>query len=382
MKELGLQSYRFSVSWPRVLPEGRGRVNPAGLDFYDRLVDALLEAGIAPNATLNHWDLPQALQDAGGWPDRETVGWFADYARILFDRLGDRVPMWSTHNEPWVTAFMGYGFGEMAPGIADISQAYQAAHHLLLSHGKAVQIFRQGGYRGEIGIILNVHHSVPASDSQADLDAHQRYFDEAIGLFAGPLFHGQYPQGLFQWLGPMAPQVLSGDLEAIHRSLDFLGLNYYLSVAVTYDQRAGYLKKRETHLRQPLWGTTEMGWGVYPPGLAAVLQTFKEQYGNPKMYITENGCAALEEAGPAGFVRDNERVAYLRAHLIAAHDAIQSGVDLRGYYVWSLMDNFEWAHGYRPRFGLVRVDYSTLERIPKQSYHWYREVIQANGVVE
>jgi beta-glucosidase len=382
MKDLGLQSYRFSISWPRVLPEGRGRLNPAGLDFYDRLVDTLLEAGIAPNATLNHWDLPQALQDAGGWPDRGTVGWFAEYARLMFDRLGDRVPMWSTHNEPWVVAFLGYGFGEMAPGIAGISQAYQAAHHLLLAHGQAVQIFRQGGYRGEIGIVLNVHHSVPASDSQADLDAHQRHFDEAMGLFAGPIFHGQYPQELFHWLGPMAPQVLPGDLEAIRQPIDFLGLNYYFSMMLAYDQRAGYLKKRETHLKQPLWGTTEMGWGVYPSGLTAVLQTFKERYGNPRMYITENGCAALDEAGPDGFVRDNERVAYLRAHLIAAHDAIQSGVDLRGYYVWSLMDNFEWAHGYRPRFGLVRVDFSSLDRIPKQSYHWYREVIQANGVVE
>ena len=382
MKELGLGSYRFSISWPRVIPEGRGPANPKGLDFYDRLVDRLLGAGIQPNATLNHWDLPQALQDAGGWPNRDTVDGFVDYARLMFDRLGDRVAFWSTHNEPWVVAFIGYAQGVMAPGLADYSQAYQAMHHLLLSHGRAVDAFRQGGYPGQIGIVLNTDHSIPATQGEADLAARQRHYENLIALAAGPLFKGQYPQMLMDWIGPLAPTILPGDLEQIDRPMDFLGLNYYFSTEVAFDTRGGQLKLQATPKTLPMWGRTEMGWGVYPSGLTELLLDFKNNYGNPAIYITENGCAALDCPDSQGFVNDPERIQYLRAHLIAAHDAIQAGVNLQGYYVWSLMDNFEWAEGYRPRFGLIRVDFSTLARTPKQSYHWFREVIAANGVSE
>jgi beta-glucosidase len=382
MKDLGLKAYRFSISWPRVIPGGKGSSNSKGLGFYDRLVDRLLEAGIQPNATLDHWDLPQALQDEGGWPNRVTVDHFVEYARLMFERLGDRVLTWSTHNEPWVVAFNGYGQGVFPPGIEDTSQAYQTMHHLLLSHGKAVEVFRQGSYPGQIGIVLNTDYSIPASQSEADLAARQRHYENLIALAAGPLFHGKYPQGLMDWLGPMAPQIQPGDLEQISRPIDFLGLNYYFSTQVANNARGGQLKVEVQPLSLPMWGRTEMGWGIYPPGLTEMLLDFKNNYGIPKIYITENGCAALDQQDAQGFVNDAERIQYLRAHLIAVHDAIQAGVDVRGYYVWSLMDNFEWAEGFRPRFGLVRVDFDTLARIPKKSYSWYMEVIANNAVSE
>ncbi|MEN4041261.1 MAG: GH1 family beta-glucosidase [Anaerolineaceae bacterium] len=382
MKSLGLQAYRFSISWPRILPAGRGQVNPKGLDFYDRLVDRLLEAGMIPNATLYHWDLPQALQDLGGWPNRDITNWFADYARIMFDRLGDRVAMWATHNEPGVIAYHGYAYGDMAPGIASLPQAYQTAHHLLLSHGKAVQVFRAGNYKGEIGIVLNVSAQQAANNLPADQAALQRAYDAQTGLWACPLFKGYYPQELFEWLGAMAPKVEAGDLEIIHRPIDFIGLNYYMSFDISFSHTGGPLKLSAKMKHAPLWGETEMGWGVYPQGLTNVLLDFKHNYGNPRMYITENGTAALDVPDHNGFVKDHQRINYLRAHFLAAHNAIQAGANLRGYFVWSLMDNFEWAYGYRPRFGLIRINYETLERTPKASAYWYREVIQRNGVEE
>jgi beta-glucosidase len=382
MRALGLQSYRFSVSWPRVVPQGRGAVNEKGLDFYDRLVDNLLEANIAPNVTLNHWDLPQAIQDEGGWPNRDSADWFADYARVMFDRLGDRVAMWATHNEPYVVAFAGYANGDLAPGIADYSQAHQAAHHLLLSHGKAVQVFRQGGCKGEIGIVLDCQHYQSASESDADRAAWQRAYDEHVALFARPIFRGQYPEGLFEWIGPHAPDVHEGDMDLIGQPIDFLGVNYYMTKSVSFDPHDRLLKLAETQLSAPGWGRTEKDWGINPAGLTAVLLDFKERYGNPKVYVTENGCALKDTPDADGFVADWGRVEFLRAHLRAVHDAIQVGADVRGYYVWSLMDNFEWADGYASRFGIVRTDYETLERIPKQSARWYSEVIARNGVAE
>jgi len=378
MKELGLQSYRFSISWPRVVPQGRGPVNEKGLDFYDQLVDHLLTAGILPNATLNHWDFPQALQEAGGWPNRDSADWFAEYARVVFDRLGDRVPLWSTHNEPWVIAFLGYATGLHAPGICDYSQAYQAVHHLLLSHGKTVQLFRQGGYKGEIGIVLNLEHVVPASERKADRAACQRVYEETESLFLAPLFRGHYPEMLFEWIGSHQPRVMAGDLDLIRQSIDFLGVNHYRTEAVSHSIAGSLLKAESTPLSASGWGQTEMGWGVDPPGLTAVLLDLKENYGNPKMYITENGCAFRDVPDEMGFVADWARVNYLRAHLRAALDAIEAGVNLHGYYAWSLLDNFEWAMGYGPRFGLVRVDYETGMRIPKQSARWYSEAISRN----
>jgi len=382
LKSLGMKSYRFSVSWPRVLPEGKGTVNPKGLAFYDRLVDKLLEAGIQPMVTLNHWDLPQVLQDAGGWPNRDCADWFAEYARVMFDKLGSRVPFWATHNEPWVVAFMGYSLGVLAPGLADTSSAFQAAHHLLLSHGKAVQIFRQGQYKGGIGIVLNASHKVPTSEKEEDRVAAQRAFDYEVGVFADPLFKGEYPPKLIEWLGPMAPKVQDGDLALIHTPLDFVGLNYYMGFDVAYDANGGLFKFNQVQKTLPMAGYTEVGWGIYPAGLKALLLTFKDRYGNPPLYITENGTAARDLPDDKGYVEDWERVNYIRAHLLAAHDAIQAGANLRGYYVWSLMDNFEWSQGFTPRFGIVRVDYVTQKRVPKLSAHWYREVISRNTVDE
>jgi beta-glucosidase len=380
MRELGLRSYRFSVAWTRVLPGGRGAINSKGLDFYDRLVDELRAAGIEPNATLNHWDFPQALQDAGGWANRDSVDWFADYARIVFERLGDRVAMWATHNEPWVVAFLGHATGDHAPGLCDYSRAYQVAHHLLLSHGRAVQAFRQGAYPGRIGIVLDLNHLLPASESEADRAARRRAYENFGGLFLEPLLHGHYPPALMDWLGPHAPRVAAGDLAQIGQPLDFLGVNHYRTETVAHNVAGGLLKAAHSQVLAPGWGHTEMGWGVNPPGLRAVLLDIKENYGNPPVYITENGCAFPDEPDADGLVRDWARLSYLREHLRSVHEALQAGADVRGYFAWSLMDNFEWARGYGPRFGLVRVDYPTQRRTPKQSARWYAEVIQRNEV--
>ncbi|GAB4531545.1 MAG: GH1 family beta-glucosidase [Anaerolineae bacterium] len=380
MRELGLQAYRFSVAWTRILPQGCGPVNSKGLDFYERLVDHLLASDIIPVANLYHWDLPQALQEQGGWPNRDSPSWFADYARVVFDRLGDRVTLWATQNEPWVAAFLGYGTGEHAPGLCDYSQAYQTAHHLLLAHGRAVQVFRQGGYKGEIGIIIDLDHFEPASAREADVAACQRAWDEKARLFLDPLFKGKYPEELFEWIGPHRPQVLGDDLETIAQPLDYLGINHYKSWRVYHTTGGSLLKAGFTPMSAPGWALTDMGWGVYPPGLLAVILYVKNNYRVPKLYVTENGCAFPDAPDEAGFVADWSRVDYLRGHLRAVWDAIQAGADVRGYFLWSLMDNFEWARGFGPRFGLVRVEYDTGKRIPKQSAHWYRQVIAQNGL--
>jgi beta-glucosidase len=382
MQSLGLRSYRFSIAWPRILPQGAGAVNAAGLDFYDRLVDELLAANITPLATLYHWDLPQALQDRGGWANRDVVDWFAEYARAVWGRLADRTRHWVTLNEPWCTAFLGHATGEHAPGKCNFGEAYQTVHHLLLAHGQAVQQFRQGGYGGEIGIVVNLDHFVPASASPADTAARQRAYDENTNLFLEPLFHGHYPEGLLDWIGPHQPQVRAGDLELIRQPIDFLGINYYKTHAVGYAVNGGLLKLASAPVSAPSQGLTAMGWGINPPGLTAVLLDIKNRFGNPKLYITENGCALADTPNPDGFVADWGRVNYLRDHLNAAHAAIQAGANLQGYYAWSLMDNFEWAWGYGPRFGMVRVDFQTGQRIPKQSARWYSGAIAANGFSE
>ncbi len=382
IQELGLKAYRFSISWSRVLPQGGGKPNPAGLGFYDRLVDRLQAVGVMPVVTLYHWDLPQALHEAGGWPSRDVTDRFVDYARLMFDTLGDRVAMWDTHNEPRVAAFLGYGDGIFAPGLADYSQAYQAAHHLLLAHGKCVQLFRQGGYRGQIGIILDSEHSLPASDGDADQAAWQRYYEQDTGFFADALFKGEYPPMLMDWIGSMAPRVLSGDMQVISQLIDFLGVNYYRTTTVAFNPGGGQLKCRAIPQTLPMWGYTELGWGVYPAGLTAVLLNIKSRYGSRPLYLTENGCATRDVPDTHGYVDDVERIDFMRGHIAAAHEALAAGVDLKGYFVWSLLDNFEWAEGYTPRFGLVRVDYPTQARAPKRSYHWYREVIRRNGLAD
>lgn len=379
-KELGIPCYSFTIAWTRVLPNGRGAVNPKGLDFYDRLTDHLLAAGIQPKATLYHWDLPQTLQEVGGWPHRDSPDWFADYAYVVFNRLGDRVKLWATHNEPWVAAFLGYAAGLHAPGICDYSQAYQAVHHLLLAHGKTVQVFRQGGYRGQIGLILNLNGILPASECNADVAAAQRIHDETHALFLDPVFTGAYPQRLFDFIGPHQPKVRQGDLEIIHQPLDFLGLNYYNTDVVAFDVYGGLNKAQIRPYSAPGWGYTDMGWGIHPGGLKNEILYVKEKYGNPPLYITENGCALLDVPAEDEFVVDWDRIHFIKAHLISLHEAIQSGADVRGYFVWSIFDNFEWERGYGPRFGLVRVNYETLKRTPKQSAYWYRDVVANNAI--
>jgi len=380
MKSLGLKTYRFSISWPRVLPRGRGRANAKGLDFYDRLVDQLLAADLLPNATLHHWDTPQALHDKGGWTRRSSADWFAEYAHLMFERLGDRVAYWSTHNEPWVFAFLGYALGIFPPGMADLSQAYQVSHHLLLSHGKAVQAFRQGNYKGKIGIVLNFSHYQAASEDPADRAAFRRAYENGIGLFMEPIFHGRYPETLFDWIGPHAARVESGDLRTISLPIDFLGVNYYFTVEVSFDPRAGQLKAATVQPHDERFPRTEMGWGVYPVGLTKLLLHLKETYNPPPILITENGSAFADTPSASGVVDDPLRILYLRTHLEAIWQAIQADVDVRGYYIWSLLDNYEWTHGYTPRFGIVRVNFETGERIPKHSAAWYQQVVARNGL--
>jgi beta-glucosidase len=380
LKELRIHNYGFSIAWTRILPQGYGAVNQKGLDFYDRLVDEILKADIQPKATLFHWDLPQALQDVGGWNQRDTTDHFADYARIVFDKLADRVHVWATHNEPWVASFLGYAAGLHAPGICDYSQAYQAAHHILLSHGKAVQIFRQGGYKGTIGLVVNLNGLIPASEREEDRAATQRVHDETHALFLDPVFKGHYPQALFDYVGIHQPKVHAGDLEIIGQPIDFLGLNHYNTDIVSYDIFGGLNKARLTPYSAPGWGRTEMNWGIHPMGLKGEVLYVKDNYGNPNLYITENGCAMPDLPDENEFVRDWDRIRFIQAHLQALHEAIREGANVKGYYVWSVFDNFEWERGYSQRFGLVRVNYETLKRTPKQSAHWYRDVIANNGV--
>ncbi len=379
LKALSIPCYGFTIAWTRILPQGRGKVNPKGLAFYDRLVDELLNAGIQPKVTLYHWDLPQALQDLGGWTHRDTVEYFTEYARIVFDLLADRVHLWATHNEPWVAAFLGYGTGIHAPGMCDYSQAYQAAHHLLLAHGRAVQVFRQGNYGGKIGLILNLNGLIPASNCEQDLAATQRVHDETHALFLDPVFKGTYPQALFEYIGAHQPKIHAHDLDVIHQPIDFLGLNYYNTDLVSFDLFGGLNKARLTPYSAPGWGRTEMGWGIHPMGLKNEVMYVKENYGNPIIYLTENGCAMPDMPDENGFVNDWDRIRFLQAHLQAVHEAIQAGANVKGYFVWSIFDNFEWERGYSKRFGLVRVDYQTLKRIPKQSAHWYSRVIANHG---
>jgi beta-glucosidase len=381
MRDLGIRAYRFSTAWSRVLPDGYGQVNRKGLDFYDKLVDQLVEHGIQPVCTLYHWDLPQAIQEQGGWANRDTTDWYAEYARLMFNRLGDRVNFWVTQNEPWVVAFLGHGQGLMAPGLADTSLAYQVVHHLLLSHAKALQVFRTGGFTGEIGIAVDIEDTHPASGGEADIEACQRYTDHYAWICTEPIFKGVYPAKLMEWLGPTAPKVMDGDLNLIHQPLDFLGINYYRGVEVKFDPDGGILKCGIRHLSAPMNGYTDMGWGIYPSGLHSVLLKLKGRYDNPKVFVTENGCAAPDSLDQNGSIRDWQRVDYLRAHLSAAHEAIQEGANLQGYFHWSFMDNFEWAHGYSQRFGLVYIDFSTRKRIPKDSFKWYQAVIARNGLV-
>jgi beta-glucosidase len=372
-----LKTYRFSVAWPRILPAGRGAVNPAGIDFYSRLVDALLDAGIVPFATLYHWDLPQALQDAGGWPARMIVDAFCQYAAIASQALGDRVRHWITLNEPWVSAFVGYRDGRHAPGHTDLGEALAAAHHLLLAHGQGLKVIRENCPEAQVGIALNLTPQQPASPSQADR-IESTWVDGQINRwFLDPLVGRGYPQDIVEGFGKPMDFVRLGDMAAIAEPIDFLGVNYYTrsiarSSAVSEDDNEPRTITRGGEL-------TEMGWEVYPEGLFNLLGRLHFDYAFPAIYITENGAAFADQVGPDGEVDDPDRLSYLRRHLEMVKRAIHLGVPVKGYFVWSLLDNFEWGFGYSRRFGIVHVDFGTQRRIPKASARWYRQVILENG---
>lgn len=383
MKRLGMHAYRFSIAWPRVLPQGTGQVNEAGLDFYDRLVDTLLAANIQPFVTLYHWDLPQALQDNGGWTNRDTSSAFADYTNIVVRRLGDRVKHWITLNEPWVSAFMGHALGEHAPGLTDYRKALQAAHYLLLAHGESVPAIRSAAPDAEVGITLNLSPAVAASESENDIAAAHRFDGFLNRWFLDPVFGRGYPEDMMRLYSIFAPKVDANDLQLIGAPLDFLGVNFYFPVAV----RAASLFKNPLRfdLLTPEEGAalgfelTAMEWPVVPHALTELLVRVHHDYAPPAIYVTENG-AAFDDELIDGEVNDERRIAFLREHFKAAHRALEAGVPLRGYFIWSLMDNFEWAHGYSKRFGIVYVDYETQQRIPKASAEWVRQVIATNTV--
>ena len=388
MAGLGVGWYRFSLAWPRLQPDGRGALNEAGVDFYSRLVDALLAKGIQPWITLYHWDLPQVLQDAGGWPERDTAERFAEYAAAVYERLHDRVTHWTTLNEPWVSAFIGHATGRHAPGLKDPEAALRAAHHLLLGHGLATTAMRaHGDPDSSFGITLNVSQTDPASDDPADVDAARRADGLTNRLFFDPLLRGAYPADTLEDVKAVTDgsHIQPGDLERIHVPLDFLGINYYYRTVVRAGDGAnntespwvgqGDIERVSRGLPQ-----TEMGWEIDPEGLYDFLTRVGRDYPGVPLYVTENGAAMPDEKGPDGAVHDPDRIAYLDAHFRAAHRAIAGGVDLRGYFVWSLLDNFEWSFGYSKRFGLVYVDFETLERTPKDSARWYAGVTRANGL--
>jgi beta-glucosidase len=383
MAELGVKAYRFSIAWPRLFPDGGGQLNQAGLDFYQRLVDRLLERGITPVPTLYHWDLPQALQDRqAGWVSRDTAALFADYAGVAFGALGDRVTRWITLNEPWVSAFIGHHDGRHAPGVRDLTSALRAAHHLLLGHAAAVDAFRAIGAPGEIGITLNLNPSDPASDREEDERAAILFDGHLNRWFLDPVFRGSYPADLldhYAGLGADLDFIQPGDLESIARPLDFLGVNYYFqSVVSAASDGLGWTAERTRGGLE----TSSIGWGITPDGLTNTLGRLRADYPAIPIYITENGIALDDTVGADGTVDDARRIDYLTSHLDAAERAIADGTDLRGYFVWTFLDNFEWAMGYRPRFGLVYTHYETQARIPKASAHWYKEVIGRNGLTD
>jgi len=395
MKQLGLEAYRFSIAWPRIQPTGSGQVNKAGLDFYGRLVDGLLARGIRPIATLYHWDLPQALEDAGGWANRDTAYRFAEYASIVGEALGDRVATWTTLNEPWCSAYLGYGSGAHAPGRTDRLATLQAVHHLNLAHGLALEELRRVVTNdATYSVTLNFH--VLRGGGRAEEEAMRRIDALANRAFTGPLLHGAYPADLLDDTAEITDWsfVRDGDLERIHQPIDFLGVNYYSTATVRmWDGRS---ERQNNDGHKPSSGTawpgsemvefvtqegpyTSMGWNIAPDGLEELLVALHEEFPELPLIITENG-AAFDDEVVDGRVHDPARVDYLQRHFTAAHRAMQRGVDLRGYLVWSLLDNFEWGYGFTKRFGIVHVDYESLERTVKDSGLWFRELAATHEI--
>ena len=367
VRALGVDAYRFSVAWPRVQPDGRGAWNQAGLDFYERLVDGCLARGIAPYLTLNHWDLPQALQDQGGWGARDTVHRFVDYARHVSARLGDRVRSITTHNEPWVVAVLGHEKGVFAPGLKDRALAMQVSHHLLLSHGLSLQALRADGATAQLGIVLNLSPFHPATDTPADRA--KAVIEDGLlrRWYLDPIYHGKYPEDAMAHLGADAPEVQPGDLAAIRQPVDFVGVNYYTRSVVS--------AQGEWDAKAAGRDTTAMGWEIYPQGLTELLLNLKRDYPIPALIVTENGGAFDDVLTDDGRVHDTARTRYVAQHIAAVHQAIAQGAPVTGYMVWSLLDNFEWSSGYARRFGIVHVDYDTQRRTLKDSARWYRDFL-------
>lgn len=380
MRDLGIDSYRFSLSWSRILPEGTGRVNQPGLDFYRRLVDELLAAGIAPNATLYHWDLPQALQDRGGWANRDVADWFGDYAALVFESLGSVVPRWATLNEP-IANWVGYGMGVFAPGLADERLGKQSMHHALLAHGRGVEAFRAAGSAGEIGLVVDVWQRHPATDSPADREIAQRDEDDSFRFFLEPVLLGKYSPRMLERLAASgtAPHIEEGDVELIAQPIDYLGLNVYSRVVVSAENYnpewwvAGEVLPGGNFLTN--------GMEFYPKAVYDAIFMVRDDYGFTKpIFITENGMANATEDVVDNRIMDEERIRYVAGFLEWIAKAIEDGADVRGYYLWSLLDNFEWAAGFSQRFGIVGVDPETQERTLKESAHWYRDVIAQRGL--
>lgn len=372
MQEIGLKGYRFSIAWARVLPQGVGATNTAGLDFYDRLVDELMTAGIQPYATLYHWDLPQALQERGGWENPDSPKWFADYAALMTSRLGDRVKHWTTHNEPRVSTFEGNWEGVHAPGNRDLALAYRVAHHLLLAHGAAVPVIRQQIPDAKVGIVLDLYAVAPMTP--ADEQAAKLFDSFQNRWFLDPVMRGQYPADMIEILG----DILDGiDIEAVKAAqvpLDYIGINYYMRRMVKAVAGSTLPFDDISHPDNP---QTQMGWEIYPEGLYQWLLRLHNEYHIPAIYVTENGAAFADPEPANGIVNDPERILYLQEHFAAAARAIAEGVPLKGYFVWSLLDNFEWAWGYTRRFGLIYVDYTTQQRTLKQSARYYQDLIRS-----
>ena len=375
MAELGLNAYRFSIAWPRVQPDGTGPGNPRGIAFYDRLVDGLLERGITPWATLYHWDLPETLEQAGGWPSRDTAEHFADYAAIIADIVGDRVKHWITLNEPWCSAFLGYASGIHAPGRTDPAEAVAASHHLMLGHGLAVQRLREIVPDAQVGVTVNLYPVTPVDDSGRHDDAVRRVDGLMNRWFLDPMLTGAYPKDVLADLAPVtdASFIFDGDTETIAQPLDFLGVNYYTRHVVGAGLWPGTNEVR-FQLENGL-PRTATGWDVDPDGLVDILTQVQRDYPSIPVYLTENG-AAFDDEVVDGVVRDADRVDYLRTHIASLVTMRERGMDVRGYFAWSLMDNFEWAEGYDKRFGIVHVDYETQIRTPKDSARWYADLIR------